>query len=233
MIPLIIAAIGGYFIGDSRKESFAVGGNVGTKEPEYHVDIFYKSKKWEGNDLFHVKVKANSEQEAKDKAAKLFVEAHPGENILTYGVVPVHKAIGGGNKEWVAVFQRQNERKPIIVHGNTKDEAIRDAMISRSSNNITNDWNLIDISQSNTFAEGGQVFDTEISGVRPTLLNAYYKQSLSFAKQIGEGNPEEWAKRETIEWAGRHKKIAEKEANEMLYDITTGKPVGKRRKVES
>jgi len=58
----------------------------------------------------------------------------------------------GGNtnkQEWVAIFQRNkgmgNEQKVIQCFGNTKDEAIRDAMMSRPYNGITNNYELVNI----------------------------------------------------------------------------------------
>lgn len=68
------------------------------------------------------------------------------------------KMAEGGNinkQEWVAVFQKNNEQRIVECYGNTKGDAIRDAMMSRPYNSITNDWELVDIYT--IMAEGGEV----------------------------------------------------------------------------
>jgi hypothetical protein len=81
------------------------------------------------------------------------------------------KMAQGGNtnkQEWVAIFQRNkgmgNEQKVIQCFGNTKDEAIRDAMMSRPYNGITNDYELVNIYTYSgnlpMMANGGEVGDT-------------------------------------------------------------------------
>lgn len=59
-----------------------------------------------------------------------------------------YKNGGGLKQEWIAVFrnmQRPNEQRVISVLGSTKEDAMRDAEMSRHSNNITKEYQLINI----------------------------------------------------------------------------------------
>jgi hypothetical protein len=48
-------------------------------------------------------------------------------------------------QEWIAIYQHQNMQRVIVVHANTEREAIREAEMSRNSNGIGNDYELVDI----------------------------------------------------------------------------------------
>jgi len=102
----------------------------------------------------------------------------------------------GGNtnkQEWVAVFQKGNEQKVIQCFGNTKDEAIRDAMMSRNYNAIPNNYELVDI-----YTKMGKGGGTEIGGnytikndfgsftsVKVMAIDSNYKPSKShFSVQV-------------------------------------------------
>jgi len=86
------------------------------------------------------------------------------------------KLANGGDtnkQEWVAIFQRNkgmgNEQKVIQCFGNTKEEAIRDAMMSRPYNGITNDYELVNIYTYSgnlpMMANGGVMDKNELQGL--------------------------------------------------------------------
>jgi hypothetical protein len=48
-------------------------------------------------------------------------------------------------QEWIAIFQHQNMQRVIVVYANTQREAIREAEMSRNSNGIGKEYQLVDI----------------------------------------------------------------------------------------
>jgi hypothetical protein len=88
---------------------------------------------------------------------------------------------GGIKQEWVAIFQRNkgmgNEQKVIQSFGNTKEEATRDAMMSRIHHGITNDWELVNIYTYSgnlpMMANGGYLKKYNVFGKVKVLVHDY------------------------------------------------------------
>ncbi len=78
----------------------------------------------------------------------------------------------GRYTEYTAVFQKGNQWKIVTAYGKTRDDAIRDAMLSRASNGIDNSFELIRIEPSEpaSYAKGGAIEDQ-----KKQFIEAVYK----------------------------------------------------------
>lgn len=67
------------------------------------------------------------------------------------------------------------------------------------------------------------------------LKDVHYKAALQFAQLIDTTplTKEEWAKRDTEDWAKRMERLADEEANEEMVDVFTGKKLGKRKDIRA
>jgi hypothetical protein len=65
------------------------------------------------------------------------------EDIETVSAMQYNKG-GGIEKEWIAVYQKKNNQIVITVNGKSKEEAYRNAEMSKASNGLVN-WDMIDL----------------------------------------------------------------------------------------
>ena len=66
---------------------------------------------------------------------------------------------GGGvvaKKDWTVVYAKGNQQKVMVIKGKDKDEAYREAEMSKSSNKLDSNWEMIEIYESK-MSNGGKM----------------------------------------------------------------------------
>jgi hypothetical protein len=80
--------------------------------------------------------------------------------VVTYEFNLTEKMSNGGGvgakKDWTVVYAKGNQQKVMVVKGKDKDEAYREAEMSKSSNKLDSNWEMIEIYEPK-MANGGGV----------------------------------------------------------------------------